>query len=92
MFLPNGIGVAALAGLAWAGVSGAALAQQAQTDAAPKISRQQAIKIIRACRSDFETLCPDVEPGEGRAARCLMQHREDLSTGCSTAVRSAMAK
>lgn len=89
MTLPKRIGVLALAGLAWTGATATVFAQQAAPDAAPKISRQTMMTLIRACRADYERHCADVERGEGRAARCLYEHRDDVSPDCRTAMRGA---
>jgi cysteine rich repeat protein len=35
-----------------------------------------------ACAGDIERFCQGVQPGGGRTARCLAQHKEVLSPGC----------
>ena len=36
----------------------------------------------RPCRDDAARLCKDVQPGEGRVARCLKEHANELSPAC----------
>jgi cysteine rich repeat protein len=43
---------------------------------------QRGREVHAACRDDARKLCRDVKPGEGRIARCLHEHREELSPGC----------
>ena len=35
-----------------------------------------------ACKADKEKFCKDVEPGEGRVAKCMKEHEAELSEGC----------
>jgi hypothetical protein len=35
-----------------------------------------------SCAEDVRKFCADVPAGEGNIAKCLHQHREDLSAGC----------
>jgi hypothetical protein len=37
------------------------------------------------CEGDVYRLCRDVEPGEGRVARCLKDHESELSQSCQGA-------
>jgi len=34
------------------------------------------------CMDDAKKLCPGVEPGEGRIAACLKQHKDQVSQAC----------
>lgn len=34
------------------------------------------------CKADFERLCSDVKPGQGRIHSCLMQHKDEISSEC----------
>lgn len=45
--------------------------------------------VAEACMNDVKTLCPGVQPGEGRIAACLKDRRKDLSQGCKAALLKA---
>ena len=34
------------------------------------------------CKADFQKLCGDVKPGEGRIQACLKEHKDDISQEC----------
>lgn len=36
----------------------------------------------QACKDDVQKFCADVAPGRGNVAKCLRQHRNDLSQAC----------
>ena len=40
-------------------------------------------RMMKACREDAETLCPEVEPGEGRIRACLEENASVLSPACA---------
>lgn len=42
----------------------------------------------QSCKGDIEEFCTDVEFGEGRVMECLREHRDELSTECTTALKS----
>jgi len=44
-----------------------------------------------ACRNDAAAFCRDVQPGEGRIARCLKRHEADLSPACRSYVTQSGA-
>ena len=45
---------------------------------------QQEIGAIAAtCQYDIIRFCSDVQPGGGRVATCLQDHRDDLSPECN---------
>ena len=37
----------------------------------------------QVCAPEIEKFCKGIEPGEGRIARCLEKHSDDLSSGCA---------
>ena len=44
-------------------------------------------QVAEACKGDVDTLCPGVEPGEGRIMKCLLQHKDNLSAKCQNALK-----
>lgn len=40
------------------------------------------MQLAEACRPDVETLCFDVQPGEGRVHQCLRDNFDMLSPEC----------
>ena len=42
--------------------------------------------VYSACAADWSAHCRDVEPGEGRVARCLLERGDKLQKGCRTAL------
>jgi hypothetical protein len=42
-----------------------------------------------ACAGDVEKFCQGVQQGEGRIAKCMAQHREELSPGCKARLDEA---
>ncbi len=46
--------------------------------------------LARACRSDLYRHCRSVRPGSGREFSCLIAHRNVLTFGCRTALRSTL--
>jgi hypothetical protein len=42
--------------------------------------------VASECRSELDTLCADVEVGEGRVAQCLKDHASQLSSRCDQAL------
>jgi hypothetical protein len=45
--------------------------------------------IMNSCRQDYHRMCSYVAPGDGRVARCLMEHQSELSPYCLNAIRVA---
>ena len=42
-----------------------------------------------ACKADVATLCPGVQPGDGRIGACVKEHAAQLSDGCKAAMAQA---
>lgn len=40
------------------------------------------------CKTDVEKLCPGVQPGGGRIAACLRDHKEQVSDACKAKIQS----
>jgi hypothetical protein len=47
--------------------------------------------VRQACSTDIASFCKDVQPGGGKVARCLRDHRTELSDGCKTAFQNLRA-
>jgi hypothetical protein len=55
------------------------------------VPQDVADSMMRSCRADFHRICPDVVPGAGRAAACLLDHQAELSPPCLEGVKTAHA-
>ena len=62
----------------------------AQTQIPPEM-RSQAMSLAQICRTDYERLCHDVQPGGGRILTCLSASAEKLSAACRSALPDARA-
>ena len=47
---------------------------------------------VEACKADVQTLCPGVQPGDGRIKQCMTKNRSKLSDGCKAALKEQRAK
>ena len=48
--------------------------------------------VVEACRQDVQTLCPGVQPGDGRIKACMKSNRRKLSDGCKGALKAQRAE
>ena len=48
--------------------------------------------VARECETEIETLCSDVEVGEGRILACLDEHDEKVGEGCKKAITDTVAE
>jgi Cysteine rich repeat len=62
--------------------------QGALYDAAVRLERAvDAVAFVAAqCSTELDTLCANVQPGEGRIAQCLRANQSQLSPSCSQAL------
>ena len=49
-------------------------------------------EVDKPCVADAKKLCKDVQPGEGRIARCMKEHEKELSPGCKKNIVKAKEK
>ena len=47
------------------------------------------VEVATACEADLNTFCADVQLGEGQVATCLLEHKTEVSVGCSQAMDDA---
>lgn len=47
------------------------------------------VEVATACEDDLMTFCADVELGEGQVATCLLEHKAEVTEGCSAAMDDA---
>ena len=57
----------------------------------PQEMRSKAMSLAQICRTDYERLCHDVQPGGGRILTCLSASAEKLSPACRSALPDAQA-
>jgi hypothetical protein len=48
--------------------------------------------VASECSTEIETLCSDVEPGEGRILTCFDQHEEELGDACKKAIADTVGE
>ena len=46
--------------------------------------------VANECIDDIDKYCVSTEPGDGRIAKCLGYHSEELSESCSTAIEQIL--
>ena len=58
--------------------------------AMPAFAGQDLVKVVAdGCKTDLESYCKDVTPGEGRILACLFAHGDKLSGKCEYALYDA---
>ncbi len=72
-------------------ILGAGLMVGATAASAGDLQPDAADGIMNSCRADYRRICAYVPPGEGRVARCLLDHRTELAPNCQLALRIASA-
>lgn len=46
----------------------------------------------KACKADMEKFCANVERGEGRIAKCMKEHKDELSPACKEQIEHMREK
>src|SRR5215475_9413046 len=59
--------------------------------AAQQLTDAQRSAIKSACRGDYQRVCANVPPGTKDSLQCLVQHSEQVSSGCHEALAPAAA-
>jgi hypothetical protein len=59
--------------------------------AAQQLSDAQRSAIKSACRADYQRVCASVPPGTKDSLQCLVQHSDQVSSGCRDALAPAAA-
>jgi hypothetical protein len=72
-------------------ILGAGLVFGATVASAGDLPADTADGVMGACRSDYHRICSEVVPGDGRVARCLMDHERELTSYCLQSLRIASA-
>ncbi len=72
-------------------ILGAGLIFGATAAMAGDLPPEMAEGVMNTCRADYHRLCSDVVPGDGRAARCLLDNQRELAPPCLKAVKLAYA-
>ena len=57
--------------------------------AAQQLTDAQRSAIKSACRGDYQNVCASVPPGTKDSLQCLVQHRDQVSSGCRAALAPA---
>jgi hypothetical protein len=72
-------------------IVGAALAVGSTVAVAGDLPPEFAESVMNDCRPDYHRVCAYVVPGDGRVARCLLDHERDLAPQCLKAIKLAYA-
>lgn len=55
-------------------------------------AQEEGRELAQACKGDAEALCKDVQPGQGRVMRCLVEHKDKLSAACQQELAEAESR
>ena len=55
-------------------------------------AKEKIHEFAEACKPDVDSLCKGVQPGQGRIARCLAEHKDQLSAGCREKIAQAESR
>ena len=47
---------------------------------------------LALCQADAERICSGVAPGGGKIIACLKQHKDEVSVGCTKALKALKTK
>jgi hypothetical protein len=72
-------------------VLGAGLLLGASAASAGDLPPDAADGVMNSCRADYHRICQRVVPGDGRVARCLLDHEMELSPSCLQTLKIASA-
>ncbi len=72
-------------------ILGAGLIFGATAASAGDLMPDAADGVMNSCRPDYHRICSYVMPGDGRVARCLLDHQAELSPYCLQALKIASA-
>ncbi len=72
-------------------IIGAGLMFGASAASAGDLPRDVIDGVMTTCRLDYHRICSLVVPGEGRVARCLLDHETQLAPSCLSALKLAYA-
>jgi cysteine rich repeat protein len=63
-------------------------------DAAARLERavNTIAYVADQCRNDIESKCANIQPGQGRIAKCLVDHKSSLTQPCAQALADAGVK
>jgi hypothetical protein len=55
-------------------------------------AKEEGKEFHEACKADVDAQCKGVQPGQGRIARCLEEHKDKLAPACKEKMREAEKK
>jgi hypothetical protein len=58
----------------------------------PLMAQSEEIHRKGPCKADYEKFCKDVKPGQGRIAKCMKAHENELSPACRDKIETDREK